>query len=66
MRGTIIGLGGGGFYAGSANLERYILEMAAKAQPRVCFVPTASGDADANVAKFYRAFSGLPCRPTDL
>jgi peptidase E len=32
----------------------------------VCFVPTASGDAEEYVARFYRAFSPLECHPTDL
>jgi len=32
----------------------------------VCFVPTASGDAEGYVARFYRSFSALDCRPTDL
>jgi peptidase E len=32
----------------------------------VCFVPTASGDSDGYVARFYRAFSTLDCRPADL
>jgi dipeptidase E len=32
----------------------------------VCFVPTASGDDPAVIARFYRAFSELECAPTDL
>jgi dipeptidase E len=64
----IVAMGGGGFSMEPDNLalDRYILERARGERPRVCFVPTASGDADSDVAEFYRAFSGLPCRPTDL
>ena len=64
----IVAMGGGGFSMEPDNLalDRYILERARGERPRVCFVPTASGDAESYVANFYRAFSGLPCRPTDL
>jgi len=47
-------------------LDRFVLSLARSARPRVCFVPTASGDSEAYVASFYRAFSALDCRPTDL
>lgn len=46
-------------------LDDFVLSLARTQPPRVCFVPTASGDAPAYVAKFYRAFSGR-CVPTDL
>ncbi len=35
-------------------------------RPRVCFVPTASGDDDNYIAHFYRAYATLDCRPSDL
>ena len=47
-------------------LDRFVLSLARSARPRVCFVPTASGDAEAYVASFYRAFSAFDCAPTDL
>lgn len=47
-------------------LDRFVLSLARSASPRVCFVPTASGDAEGYVVRFYRAFAGLDCRPTDL
>jgi peptidase E len=40
--------------------------LAKRPQPRVCFVPTASGDAATYLVKFYRAFSRLSCIPSDL
>ena len=41
----IIALGGGGFsMEDSPALDLYILSQARKAIPRVCFLPTASGD----------------------
>jgi peptidase E len=64
----IIALGGGGFSMEPDNLalDRYILEQAATANPTVCFVPTASGDADNYIMRFYAAFATLPCRPRHL
>lgn len=38
-------------------LDDYILSLTACARPRVCFLPTASGDADHYVVRFYRRFS---------
>ncbi|HWY19066.1 MAG TPA: peptidase E [Solirubrobacteraceae bacterium] len=52
-------LGGGGFSMekDSSLLDDYILSLTAAARPRVCFLPTASGDADHYVVRFYRRFS---------
>ncbi len=47
-------------------LDRFVLSIARSSPPRVCFVPTASGDAEGYVARFYRGFASLDCRPTDL
>jgi dipeptidase E len=61
-------MGGGGFSMEPENplLDRFVLSLARSARPRVCFVPTAGGDPEGYVARFYRAFSALDCRPTDL
>lgn len=47
-------------------LDRFVLSLARSPTPRVCFMPTASGDDDGYIVRFYRAFSALDCRPTDL
>jgi dipeptidase E len=55
----IVALGGGGFSMekdGSA-LDDYVLSLTNAKRPRVCFLPTASGDADHYVVRFYRRFS---------
>ena len=55
----IVALGGGGFSMereGSL-LDDYILSLIEAPRPRVCFLPTASGDADHYVVRFYRRFS---------
>ena len=38
-------------------LDDYVLSLTGVARPRVCFLPTASGDADHYVVRFYRRFS---------
>ena len=38
-------------------LDDYILSLLDAPRPRVCFLPTASGDADHYVVRFYRRFS---------
>jgi len=60
---------GGGSHSmvqGKPVFDRFLLSLARSARPRVCFVPTASGDAESYVTRFYRAFSALDCRPSDL
>src|SRR6202047_1325792 len=54
----IVAFGGGGFSDGCANppLDDYVIGLTRMARPRVCFLPTASGDADHYVVRFYRAF----------
>ena len=41
----------------STLLDDYVLSLLGPARPRVCFLPTASGDADHYVVRFYRRFS---------
>jgi peptidase E len=66
----IVAFGGGGFSmeAGNPLLDEYVLELARarRERPRVCFLPTASGDADHYVVRFYRAFSGDVCEPSHI
>ena len=64
----IIAMGGGGFSMEPDNplLDRYVLENAGADCPNVCFLPTASGDADGYLLGFYKAFSQFDCRPTHL
>jgi dipeptidase E len=55
----IVALGGGGFSMekDSSLLDDYVLSLTRPPRPRVCFLPTASGDADHYVVRFYRRFS---------
>jgi peptidase E len=64
----ILALGGGGFTAGpqDAALDDLVLELSPRREPRVCFLPTASGDPDAQVVRFHQAYADRPCRPSVL
>ena len=65
---TIAALGGGGFSMEPEDdtLDRWLLGLTAVPNPRVVFLPTASGDSDNYVARFFTAFTRLPCRPEVL
>jgi dipeptidase E len=60
---TIVAMGGGGFSMEPENplLDDHILGLARAARgrdrPRICFLPTASGDSPDYVATFYAAFA---------
>ncbi len=64
----IIAIGGGGFSEEPDNpvLDEYFLKQTGKRNPSVCFIPTATGDADGYIVKFYTAFNKFRCRPCHL
>src|ERR1044071_699654 len=64
----ILALGGGGFSmeAGNALLDDHALALTGVECPQVCFLPTASGDADHYIVRFYRAFPANRCRPSHI
>lgn len=64
----IIAMGGGGFSMEPDNLglDRYILEQSQKPRPKICFLPTASADAEGYILNFYKAFTSLDCQPSYL
>jgi len=64
----IIAMGGGGFSMEEENplLDLYILRQAKTKNPKVCFVPTASGDAEGYIEQFYRCFERFPCQTAHL
>lgn len=64
----IVAMGGGGFSEEPDNLalDRYVLGLVRRDEPRVCFVPTASGDAKSYLDRFYAAFATLRCVPKHL
>ena len=52
--------------AGNPLLDDYVLSLAASDRPRVCFLPSASGDADHYIVRFYRAFDAARCEPSHI
>ena len=60
---NVIAVGGGGFgrSLGDLRIEKYIVSTSNKKSPKVCFIPTASGDNNIYKLNFYRAFSKLNC-----
>jgi dipeptidase E len=64
----IVALGGGGFSMewGNTLLDDHVLALTGSPRPRVCFLPTASGDADHYVVRFYRAFPASRCEPSHI
>ena len=65
---TIFAMGGGGFTMEPENpvLDEFVLSLARPREPRICFLPTASGDADEQVRRFYGTFGGRHCDATHL
>jgi peptidase E len=64
----IVAFGGGGFSmdAGNPLLDDYVVSLTGAERPRVCFVPTASGDADHYIVRFYRTFAAMGCEPSHI
>ena len=65
---NIIAIGGGGFGAnpGQGIIEEYILKQTKKKNPKICFIPTATGDNEAYKVNFYSTFTNLNCQPSHL
>lgn len=47
-------------------MDAYVLGLARAERPRVCFLPSASGDADHYVVRFYRHFDAARCEPSHI
>ena len=64
----IISIGGGGFgrSLGELRIERYIVNQSKSKNPKICFIPTATGDDNGYINNFYRAFNSLSCIPSDI
>jgi peptidase E len=62
----IITLGGGGFSEEPDNplLDLYVLKQSNKEKPKICFLPTASGDSERYCLNFYESFKNYHCSPS--
>ena len=68
MKRQIIALGGGGFSDEPDNplLDDYILKQSPQANPKICFIGTASGDSESYIQGFYDCFETKSCMPSHL
>ena len=67
--GTILAMGGGGFSMEPDNplLDDFLLSLVpTNKKPRVCFLPTASGDSDGYTQRFEQAFAAPRARTSVL
>ncbi len=64
----ILAMGGGGFSEEPQNtlLDDYVLSLTGKRTPRICFLPTASGDAQEYIDKFDAAFPAKRAKASHL
>ncbi|WP_340003029.1 peptidase E [Oceanobacillus sp. FSL K6-0127] len=64
----VIALGGGGFSMEPENslLDLYVLQQSGKINPKICFIPTASGDSDIYISRYYNFFNKQICIPSHL
>jgi peptidase E len=64
----VLAMGGGGFTMNERTpaLDRFVLTLTEKPCPKICFLPTASGDPREQVTRFYERFGGWPCEPTTI
>jgi peptidase E len=67
-RRRIFAMGGGGFTMEPSNplLDEFVLDLAAPKEPRILFLPTASGDATAQINAFRARFADRACEPQYL
>ena len=65
---NIVAIGGGGFgrTVKDLRIEKYILDLANKEKPNICFIPTATGDNDSYKVNYYDVFTKFNCNPTHI
>lgn len=64
----ILAIGGGGFDTDkpTPRMDAFFLGLSAKPRPKICLIPTASGDSILRIGRFLRACSSLDCQPSVL
>jgi peptidase E len=65
---TVLAIGGGGFTAGPDDpaLDELVLRLATSARPRICLLPTAGGDSEHQIRRFYEAYRDRLCEPSHI
>ena len=64
----IVAMGGGGWGMEPDNplLDYYIYNLVEQKEPKICFLPTASGDSEDYISRFYKHFAPQPASLTHL
>jgi peptidase E len=47
-------------------LDAFVLSLTSRSWPRICFLPTASGDPKEQIRNFHGRFDDWPCEPTTI
>jgi dipeptidase E len=61
-------MGGGGFTAGVADpaLDELVLSLTGTPRPRLCLLPTAGGDSEHQIRRFYETYGDRLCEPSHI
>jgi dipeptidase E len=61
-------MGGGGFTAGPDDpaLDELVLRLTGRPRPRLCLLPTAGGDSEHQIRRFYETFGDRLCEPSHI
>jgi peptidase E len=67
VSGHVVAVGGGAVSERPDHpFAAFILSLARRERPQLCYLGTAGGDQEAAIGRFYRRFAALDCRPVDL
>lgn len=66
LKTQIIAIGDGGINPNIPYVDLYIIAQSDKVKPKVCFLPTASGDGRGYIEHFKETFERYPCKPSYL
>ena len=61
-------MGGGGFTAGAGDpeLDELVLRLTGVPRPRLCLLPTAGGDSEHQIRRFYETYGDRLCEPSHI
>ena len=61
-------MGGGGFTAGADDpaLDELVLHLTECPRPRICLLPTAGGDSEHQIRRFYETYGDRLCEPSHI
>ena len=64
----VLAIGGGGFLMEEdpSPIDRYLAGLSSREKPRICFIPTPSGDLPEHLDKFYGAYPPALCEASHI